>query len=143
MLYRLAACQGVYPALALPCGCPADALPLPLPLPLPAWLLGCLAACLASCRWVGEGEKLVRALFEVAAQHQPAIIFIDEIDSILSARGKQVGGRGRAAAEGGMARGCREQHAHVPMRIWCALPPGGSAASAGAPPTPPTTHLLP
>ncbi len=34
----------------------------------------------------GEGEKLVRALFAVAAYIQPAIIFLDEIDSLLFER---------------------------------------------------------
>ncbi len=33
---------------------------------------------------IGEGEKLVRALFGVATCVQPAVIFIDEIDSLLS-----------------------------------------------------------
>ena len=35
---------------------------------------------------IGEGEKMVRALFAVAATCEPAVIFVDEIDSLLSAR---------------------------------------------------------
>jgi ATP-dependent 26S proteasome regulatory subunit len=35
---------------------------------------------------VGEGEKMVRTLFEVARAFQPAVVFIDEIDSLLSQR---------------------------------------------------------
>lgn len=37
-------------------------------------------------RQVGEGEKMVRAMFAVARCHQPAVVFIDEIDSLLSQR---------------------------------------------------------
>lgn len=45
-----------------------------------------ISASSLTSKWVGEGEKLVRALFQVANEMQPSIIFIDEIDSILSAR---------------------------------------------------------
>lgn len=38
-------------------------------------------------KYVGEAERTVRALFDLARQNKPAVIFLDEIDSLLSARG--------------------------------------------------------
>ncbi|CAG8628689.1 9479_t:CDS:10, partial [Gigaspora rosea] len=37
-------------------------------------------------KWVGDGEKMVRALFAVARVNQPAVVFVDEIDSLLTQR---------------------------------------------------------
>ncbi|KAH0711853.1 hypothetical protein KY289_007812 [Solanum tuberosum] len=40
-----------------------------------------------SGEWYGESERLTRCLFEIARTHAPTTIFIDEIDSLCSARG--------------------------------------------------------
>ncbi|KAK9498151.1 hypothetical protein O3M35_004029 [Rhynocoris fuscipes] len=45
-----------------------------------------ISAASLTSKYVGEGEKLVRALFAVARQLQPSIIFVDEVDSVLSER---------------------------------------------------------
>ena len=37
-------------------------------------------------KWMGESEKLMRTLFALAAIQSPSIIFIDEVDSILTKR---------------------------------------------------------
>ena len=37
-------------------------------------------------KWLGESERLVKNLFELARANKPAIIFIDEVDSLCGAR---------------------------------------------------------
>lgn len=39
-------------------------------------------------KFLGEGEKMMRGLFKLAEEIGPSIIFFDEIDSLLSARGE-------------------------------------------------------
>jgi len=45
-----------------------------------------ISASSLTSKWVGDGEKMVRALFAVAKVHQPSVVFIDEIDSLLTSR---------------------------------------------------------
>jgi SpoVK/Ycf46/Vps4 family AAA+-type ATPase len=47
-----------------------------------------VSASALTSKWHGESEKVLRTLFEVAHQASPSIIFLDEIDSVLSSRGE-------------------------------------------------------
>lgn len=46
-----------------------------------------ISASSLTSKWVGEAETNVRAMFAVARAIQPTVLFIDEIDSILTSRG--------------------------------------------------------
>jgi len=46
-----------------------------------------ISASSLTSKFLGESEKLVRALFALAKVLSPSIIFVDEIDSLLGARG--------------------------------------------------------
>ena len=50
-------------------------------------------------KWLGESERNVSQLFtkarDVSENGQPAIVFIDEIDSLMGVRGEEVGGEVR------------------------------------------------
>jgi len=48
-------------------------------------LFVCTASAMTS-KWHGEGEKLLRTLFQVARAAAPSIVFVDEVDSLLSSR---------------------------------------------------------
>jgi SpoVK/Ycf46/Vps4 family AAA+-type ATPase len=45
-----------------------------------------ISASSLTSKYLGESEKLVRALFDLAFEKQPSVVFIDEIESILSKR---------------------------------------------------------
>lgn len=48
-------------------------------------LFACSASSLTS-KWMGDAEKLVKTLFQVAQEMSPSLIFLDEVDALLSSR---------------------------------------------------------
>ncbi len=46
----------------------------------------CISPSSILSKWAGASEKTLRAVFEVAAAQSPAIVFIDEVDSLAPAR---------------------------------------------------------
>ncbi|PFH57627.1 hypothetical protein XA68_14778 [Ophiocordyceps unilateralis] len=57
-------------------------------------------------KWVGESEKLIRAIFTLAKRLSPCVVFIDEADSLLASRGAYV------------SRSARREHINQFLKEW-------------------------
>ncbi|XP_035248627.1 fidgetin-like isoform X1 [Anguilla anguilla] len=58
-----------------------------------------LSGSALASKWLGDGEKLVRASFLVARCRQPAVVLVSEADALLAARPGEDGAVGRVRGE--------------------------------------------
>ena len=79
-------------------------------------------------KWVGEGERQLRLLFEQARRYQPSIIFFDEIDGLAPVRSvkqDQIHGKSRKSQEcssfSTLMLSCFMEGALEIKKIWCIL----------------------
>lgn len=48
-----------------------------------------ISASSLTSKWIGEGERTVRALFVMARLREPSVVFVDEVDSLLTQRSSE------------------------------------------------------
>jgi SpoVK/Ycf46/Vps4 family AAA+-type ATPase len=82
----------------------------------------CIDASTIMSKWLGESEKNVHNVFETARRiadtGQPAIIFIDEIDSLIGVRSEEVGGEIRMRKQFMMEMdGIRDKRKHLQVYV--------------------------
>jgi len=80
-----------------------------------------VSAAAISSKWLGEGEKLVRAMWSLSRKLSPCVIFIDEADALLSRRGGGASGGGGSGSGGGSEHEANRKIKNELMAGWDGL----------------------
>jgi SpoVK/Ycf46/Vps4 family AAA+-type ATPase len=71
-------------------------------------------------KWYGETPKIIRRLFETARKSAPCVVFIDELDGLLSARGALDMGAERELKTTMLTEMSRLEHDYTPVIVMAA-----------------------